>query len=168
MKKFLKHIDFPDYVKDNKLNMSNVLMNNSKLIELDLVKATIVAILYTKKEDKLLSIFIEESEISEDLILGAKAAANIMSMNNIYYRGKHHIGEEYSYIPANLRMNIYTKHGIDKKYFEFISLSVSFINNCEFCIKSHSALLEKEGFSKEQVHEALRIAAIFNTVREKY
>ena len=63
MKNFLKHIEFPDYAKDNKLNASNILMNNAKLIDEDLVKATVYAVLYTNKEFELLSIFEEESEI---------------------------------------------------------------------------------------------------------
>ena len=48
-------------------------------------------------------------------------------------------------------------------FFEFISLAVSFINGCEFCVKSHSQILEKSGMSKEQIHESLRIAAIINS-----
>lgn len=170
MKDFLKHIEFPEFAKDNKLNMSNLLMNNEKLIEKDLVAATIVAILYTNKEKELLKKFIEsaEEELTEDLINGAKAASNIMKMNNIYYRGKHFIGNDYSNVAAKLRMNIYTKHKISKKHFEFISLAVSFINGCEFCVKSHSSLLENEGLSKEQIHESLRIAAIVNTLQLEY
>lgn len=168
MKDFLQNIEFPEFSKDNKLNASNVLMNNEKIIPDDLVGATVLAILYTNNEKELLELFEKESDLSEDLIYGAKAAANIMKMNNIYYRGKHFLGKEYEAQAARLRMVIYKKHGIDRKYFEFISLAVSFINGCEFCVKSHSALLEKEGMKKEQIHEALRIAAIFNTLKFKY
>lgn len=168
MKDFLKNIEFPEFAKDNKLNASSILMNNEKLIPDDLVGATVLAILYTNNEKELLDLFEKESGLSEDLIYGAKAAANIMKMNNIYYRGKHFLGDDYSNQNAKLRMGIYTKHGIDKKYFEFISLAVSFINGCEFCVVSHSKLLEKEGMKKEQIHEALRIAGIFNTLRFKY
>ena len=170
MKDFLKNIEFPEFAKDNKLNASNILMNNEILIEKDLVAATVIAILYTNNEKELVDMFVESAkeELTEELINGAKAAANIMKMNNIYYRGKHYLDSDYNEIGAKLRMNIYTKHGINKKYFEFISLAVSFITGCEFCVKSHSKLLEKEGMSKEQIHEALRIASIFNTIKLSY
>jgi len=170
MKDFLNTIEFPEFAKDNKLNASNVLMNNNQLIDKELVAGTILAIFYAKNENVLADNFIEAADdiLDETLINGSKAAANIMNMNNIFYRGKHYLGKDYEKVAANLRMNIYTKHGIDKKYFEFMSLAVSFINGCEFCVKSHAALLKKEGMSEEQVHEALRIASIFNTIREKY
>tara|TARA_B100000700_G_scaffold69353_2_gene76919 strand:+ start:28997 stop:29509 length:513 start_codon:yes stop_codon:yes gene_type:complete len=170
MKNFLNTIEFPEFAKDNKLNASNILMNNNKLIDDELVAGTILAIFYSKNENVLASNFIESAGeiLSDSLINGAKAAANIMNMNNIFYRGKHYLGKNYEKVAANLRMNIYTKHGIDKKYFEFMSLAVSFINGCEFCVKSHAMLLRKEGMNEEQIHEALRIAAIFNTIRESY
>ena len=170
MQNFNKTIDYPEFAKDNKLNLSGILMNNKQLIPNDMVAGTIIAILYSKKEEVLLNNFIDsiDFDIDESIINGAKAAANIMAMNNIFYRGKHYLGDDYEKIAANLRMNIYTKHGIDKKYFEFFSLAVSFIDGCEFCVKSHATLLEKEGMSKEQIHEALRIASIVNTIRENY
>lgn len=170
MQDFNKAIEFPEFAKDNKLNLSNLLMNNNNLIPNDMVAGTIISILYAKKEYNLLDKFIQSLnfELDEKIIEGAKAAANIMMMNNIFYRGKHYLGKDYEKVPANLRMNIYTKHGIDKKYFEFFSLAVSFINGCEYCVKSHAFLLEKEGMTKEQIHESLRIAAILNTIREFY
>jgi len=168
MKNFLNNIEFPEFAKDNKLNISTLLMNNEKVVPDDLMAATIASVLYTNKEDKLLDLFLNEANLTEELIFAAKAAANIMKMNNIYYRGKHFLGNDYEDQQAKLRMGIYTKHGIDKKYFEFISLAVSFVNGCEFCVKSHSKLLEKEGMSKVQVHEALRIASIINTLRLNY
>jgi alkyl hydroperoxide reductase subunit D len=169
MKDFTNELNFIEETKDNKLNLSNVLRNTGGLIPSDLVAATIVGILYAK-DSPLLESFIDSAkeELTEELIKGAKAAGNIMNMNNIYYRGKHYLGDNYNNVQAGLRMGIYTKHGIDKKYFEFISLAVSFINGCEFCVASHASLLEKEGMSKEQIHEALRIAAIVNTLRKNY
>tara|TARA_B100002019_G_scaffold242700_1_gene219083 strand:+ start:831 stop:1343 length:513 start_codon:yes stop_codon:yes gene_type:complete len=170
MQDFNKKLNFPEFAKDNKLNLSNLLMNNNQLIPNDMVAGTIISVLYSKEKYSLIEKFIEsiDFDMDEKIINGAKAASNIMAMNNIFYRGKHYLGSDYEKVAASLRMNIYTKHGIDKKYFEFFSLAVSFINGCEFCVKSHSKLLEKEGMSKEQIHEALRIASIINTIREDY
>lgn len=169
MKSFLEEFNFNDNVKDNKLNLSGLLSNTTALISDELVAMTILGVLYAK-DSPLYKKF--ESHVggvlTEEQINGAKASANIMNMNNVFYRGKHFLGSDYANVSAGLRMNIYTKHGIDKMDFEFIALAVSFINNCEFCIKSHAKILEKHGMSKDKIHEALRIAAIVNTLREEY
>lgn len=166
MKNFLKNIEFDEYSKDSKINASNILMNTNKVIPDDLVAATVLSIFLVNKNEKLYKKFIEENNetLTDSLVFGVNAAVKIMNMNNVYYRGKHILDDSYKNIKANLRMNIYGNHGIDNKYFEFISLAISFINNCEFCIKSHAKLLEKEGMKKEQIHEALRIASIFNNI----
>lgn len=165
MKEFLNNFKFETYNKDTKLNLSSVLMNNNNVIPTELVAATIYGVLFAKNHpmaDKFLEV--AKEHFNEDLIEGVKGAANIMNMNNVYYRGKHILGENYSKMNPALRMQFYTNHKIEKKYFEFVSLAISFVNNCEFCIKSHAHLLEKEGMTKEQIHEALRIGAILNTL----
>jgi alkyl hydroperoxide reductase subunit D len=165
MKDFINNFNFDVYNKDTKLNLSSLLMNNNKVIDSKLVAATIYGILFSKNHpmsDKFLESASEY--FNDDLIEGVRGAATIMNMNNVYYRGKHILGEDYSKINPALRMQFYMNHKIEKKYFEFVSLSVSFVNNCEFCIKSHSSLLEKEGMTKEQIHESLRIAAIINSL----
>ena len=165
MKEFLNNFTFEAYNKDTKLNMSSVLMNNSNVIPTDLVAATVYGILFAKKHP-LAETFLETASehFTPELIEGVRGAATIMNMNNVYYRGKHILGDNYEKINPSLRMQFYMNHKIDKKYFEFVSLAVSFVNNCEFCVKSHAHLLEKEGMSKEQIHEALRIGAIVNTL----
>lgn len=165
MKEFLNNFTFETYNKDTKLNLSSVLMNNANIIETKLVAATVYGILFAKNHPMAEKFLEAASEhFDEDLIEGVRGAATIMNMNNVYYRGKHILGNDYAKINASLRMQFYTNHKIDKKYFEFVSLAVSFVNNCEFCIKSHAHLLQKEGMTKEQIHEALRIAAIVNTL----
>lgn len=165
MKNFLNEIEFQEYEKDIKVNLSNILMNTSKLINDDLMAATVYAIIKSKNKIELANSFVEHAKehLNDNLIFGANAAVKIMAMNNIYYRGKHFLGQDYNQEKAGLRMTIYSNHGINKEYFEFISLAVSFINGCEFCVKSHSKILEKSGMSKEQIHESLRIAAILNS-----
>lgn len=170
MKKIIETIDFPEYALDSKLNASNILMNMDKVLSDKTVAGIVIAVLYSKNELNLLDKFIDLNSdiLDEDLIFAAKASATIMAMNNIYYRGKHFLGEGYKDQAAKLRMNVYQKHKVDKKDFELFSLAVSFINGCEFCVESHASLLEKDGVSKDMIHQSLRIAAIFNTIKEKY
>ena len=56
------------------------------------------------------------------------------------------------------------KHGIDKLDFELWSLAVSAINGCHRCLESHEQVLVKAGASRETMQEAVRIAAIVNSV----
>lgn len=165
MKEFLNNFTFETYNKDTKLNLSSLLMNNSGTIETKLVAATIYGVLFAKNHpmsDKFLEA--ASDHFDEDLIEGVRGAATLMNMNNVYYRGKHILGNDYASIKAALRMQFYTSHKIDKKYFEFVSLAVSFVNNCEYCVKSHAHELRKQGMTVEQIHESLRIAAIVNSL----
>ncbi|MEH0931462.1 carboxymuconolactone decarboxylase family protein [Micromonospora sp. CPCC 205558] len=91
----------------------------------------------------------------------AKGAAAIMAMTNIYYRAKHHIGDErYASMPARLRMQIIARPGVDKGDFKLWCLAVSAINGCDVCLESHEKTLRGRGFTAEQVHDALRISAV--------
>lgn len=93
----------------------------------------------------------------------ARAAATIMAMNNVYYRFNHSVSnEEYSAMPARLRMNVIGNPGINKAEFELYSLAVSAINNCQYCVDAHERVVRKSGMAAESVHSAVRIAATIN------
>ena len=88
-----------------------------------------------------------------------------MGMNNIYYRFNHLVSdEEYSSMPARLRMNIIGKPGIDKADFELFSIAVSAINGCGMCIDSHDKVLKNAGIKKETIQNAIRIASVIHAV----
>jgi alkyl hydroperoxide reductase subunit D len=96
---------------------------------------------------------------------GAKAAAAIMAMNNIYYRFLHLVEDnEYQTMPARLRMNVIANHGIDKLDFELISLAVSAVNGCGLCVTSHEKKLRSHDVSRESIQSAVRIAATVHAV----
>ena len=96
---------------------------------------------------------------------GAKAAAAIMGMNNIYYRFLHLVEDgEYQTMPARLRMNVIANHGIDKLDFELISLAVSAVNGCGLCVTSHEKKLRSHDVSREAIQSAVRIAATIHAV----
>jgi len=54
------------------------------------------------------------------------------------------------------------KPATNKADFELFCLAVSAINGCEACIRSHEAVVLQGGLSEEQVHDAIRIAAVVN------
>jgi lipoyl-dependent peroxiredoxin subunit D len=96
---------------------------------------------------------------------GARAAAAIMGMNNVYYRFLHLVEDpEYGRMPARLRMNVIGNPGIDKVDFELVSLAVSAINGCGTCVVSHERQLRQHGLPREAVQSAVRIAATVHAV----
>ena len=96
-------------------------------------------------------------------IHAARAAATIMGMNNVYYRFVHLIGnDEYTKLPARLRMNVIGNPGIDKTTFELYSLAVSAINGCGSCMAAHDRVVRTAGVSVEGVQSTIRIAAVIH------
>jgi len=84
-------------------------------------------------------------------------------MNNIYYRSLHLMkNQEYTTIPARLRMNILANPGVDKMDFELWSTAVSAINGCGACMDAHEGTLRKHGVPATHVQTALRIAAVIH------
>ena len=84
-----------------------------------------------------------------------------MGMNNIYYRSMHLMkNQEYTTLPARLRMNILASPGVEKVDFELWSTAVSAINGCGACLDAHEGELRKHGVPAQQVQTALRIGAV--------
>lgn len=102
---------------------------------------------------------------ADAVIEDARAAASIMGMNNVYYRGKHMLEDaELTALPARLRMQRLASPATDRTTLELASLAASAITGCEFCVQAHSRVVQTAGLSREHVHEALRIAAIVHGV----
>jgi alkyl hydroperoxide reductase subunit D len=103
------------------------------------------------------------SGLSDEAATAAKAAAAIMGMNNVYYRALHLLkNQEYSTLPARLRMNIIANPGVDKADFELWCTAVSAVNGCGMCLDSHEEELKKRGVPAVEIQTALRIAATVN------
>lgn len=91
----------------------------------------------------------------------ARAAAAIMAMNTVYYRFRHMIGKaSYAERPARLRMHRLAKPATSKADLELMSLAVAAIHGCEMCVRAHEDVVIKAGLSEEQVHDAVRAAAV--------
>lgn len=104
-----------------------------------------------------------EARVDEAVIDDARAAAALMAMNNVYYRFRHMVGKPaYSSKPARLRMNRIAQPRTSKTDFELMCLAVSAIGGCEMCIRSHEAAVLEGGLSEDQVHDAVRLAAVIH------
>jgi len=156
----------PEYAKDLRLNLTSALTpgGSAGLSEAQIAGILLACAIATRNAELREAI----AAVTHDVLdhaqkRGARAAASIMAMNNVYYRATHLIGNgEYASLPAKLRMNIIGNPGVDKVDFELYSLAVSAINGCGACLSAHEKVLRKAGLEAEAVQSALRIASIVN------
>ncbi|HWK49471.1 MAG TPA: carboxymuconolactone decarboxylase family protein [Steroidobacter sp.] len=158
----------PDYARDLKLNIGSVLTPQGApgLSEKQIAAVALSTAIAARNPHLTLAIEAwAKPHLDDAYVNGARAAAAIMGMNNIYYRFLHLVEDgEYSTMPARLRMNIIGNPGIDKLDFELLSLAVSAVNGCGMCITSHEKKLREGGISREQVQSAVRIASVIHAV----
>ncbi len=157
--------NFPEYAKDIKLNYSKII-NENILNQQQLYGIIIVSSLATKMEDLIKAALKEVKENIDDLymddIYGAYA---IMSMNAVYYRFTHLATENnYSSMPANLRMQYMNKHQISKPDFEMLCLAVAIIMGCGKCINAHEKVLTENNVTTQSIQAIARIASIINAI----
>ena len=158
----------PDYAKDLRLNLESVLSEagapglSAKQISLIALSSAIAA----RYQPLTHALDAEAAKVASAAELdGARTAAALMAMNNVYYRFTHLVGEpEYQTLRAGLRMNAMANPGCDKIDFELCSLAVSAINACGKCIDSHEQTLRKHGVSVQAIQSAARIAAVVQAV----
>ncbi|GAB3946347.1 carboxymuconolactone decarboxylase family protein [Corynebacterium tapiri] len=156
----------PEYAKDQKLNLGT-LARGTELNEQQLW-GTLLACAAATRNDTVLSEIAEEAKehLSEEAIDAAYGAATVMAMNNVAYRAKGWLGDDYAQVKFGLRMNIISKPGIEKADFELFALAVSTINGCEHCAVAHEKVVREGGLTKEQVWEAIKIAGVIQAVAQ--
>ena len=154
----------PDYAKDLKLNLSSLAAET--VLTPQQSAGTFVASALASRQPQVISAVLGEfaPKLEANALNGAKAAAAIMGMNNIYYRFVHLAGGDYKTMPAKLRMNVMANPGVDKGDFELWSLAVSAVNGCGMCIESHERVLLQHGVKPETIQSAVRIAAVLKAV----
>ena len=163
---FQKLLDsLPSYAKDMKLNLSS-LVTQPELTPVQTWGTLVAAAIACRNQEVTEAIFTEaEKHLAIEQMNGAKAAATVMGMNNVYYRFLHlTTNEKYQTIPARLRMNIMRSHGADHIDFELWCTAVSAINNCGTCVTSHEKVLRDKGVSEETILASVRLAAVLHSV----
>lgn len=151
----------PDYAKDIKLNLSSI-AGEETLNPQQLWGTMLASAIASRNETVLAEIAAEAAQhLSPEAQNAAKAANAVMAMNNIYYKFISMMkSADYAGMPPKLRMNVIANPGVEKADFELWALSVSVINGCAGCVKSHEKSLRELGVSQEQIQTAIRIAAI--------
>jgi lipoyl-dependent peroxiredoxin subunit D len=155
----------PDYAKDLRLNLST-LAGETVLTEQQKAGTFIAAALASRNIDVIHAINDEfAGNLDPAAYTAVKAAAAIMGMNNVYYRFLHlTTNEEYSRLPARLRMNVIGNPGTAKEDFELWCLAVSAVNACGKCVDAHEKVLRGAGMTVEQIQAAVRIASVVHGV----
>ncbi len=158
----------PDYAKDLRLNLESVLTENGAPGLSDLqIRAIALASAVASRNAALtaaIDAFAAE-KLTEAELGGARAAAAMMAMTNVYYRFTHNAAnKEYETLRTSLRMNVMANPGIDKQAFELASLAVSAINGCSRCVDSHEKVIREHGTSAQGVQSAVRIASVVHAV----
>ncbi len=155
----------PSYANDLKLNLGAVL-RQTELNEQQLWGTAVASAIASRNPDLTAAVLSEaQSHLTPQAMEGAKAAAAVMGMNNVYYRFLHLTeNEKYRTIPARLRMNMIRQHGTDPVDFELWCIAVSAINNCQACVASHEKVVREKGLGEEAVIAAVRVASVMHAV----
>jgi alkyl hydroperoxide reductase subunit D len=156
----------PDFARDLRINLG-VIGSSTALSPQQAWTIALASAVITRQRELIAAVEGDAAEaLDAKAIAAAKGAAAIMGMNNVYYRFAHYMGEaaEYAHMPARLRMQIIGNPGIEKLDFELACLAASAITGCEACVRSHEKAVRERGGSKEQVQDAVRIAAVLNGV----
>lgn len=158
----------PDYAKDLKINLGNVLdtEQHEHLNEAQVWGVALATAIASRSQAVIRAVEAEAGRtLSPEAVKAAKSAAAIMGMNNIYYRFVHLANnDEYAKLQARLRMTVIGNPGVDKADFELMSLAVSVINGCGACIDSHEKVLSRAGVSANAIQDAVRIASVIHAV----
>ncbi len=160
--------EIPDYAKDLRLNLESVLTEGGApgLSARQIAIVALASGIAARHAPLTAALAARAAAVLDAKALdGARTAAAIMAMNNVYYRFTHLASNpEYGTLPARLRMNAMSNPGIDKVDFELASTAVSAINGCGLCIDSHEKTLKQHGVSTQAIQSAVRIGSVIAAV----
>lgn len=158
----------PPYAKDLRLNLESVLGEGGapgltqKQIAI-IALASAIASRHAPLTEAIVQFASQHADEKE--LDGARTAAALMGMTNVYYRFLHLVeNDEYGTLRAGLRMNAMANPGCDKIDFDLAAVAVSAINGCGSCVASHERTLRKHDVSAQAVQSAARIAAVIHAV----
>ena len=157
----------PDFAKDVKLNFSSLIINSE--YDEELVYGCAYASSLAIGDNHIASIFEEEcrNRFGGEFIESVKATVLVMSLNNVWYKYRDYAHHKMA--PQKMRVNIMANHaGLDKILFESMSLCVSAINGCTFCVKAHSDLLLENEKTKEYIFNIGRIASVISSLSKAF
>jgi lipoyl-dependent peroxiredoxin subunit D len=155
------------YIKDLKINVSNVL-NNLQYLNKKEALLLAFAVAVNEKFDLLKDTFrnqalqagATDAEIAEII-----SCTSLMNANNIFYRFRHFVNKDYyNNTPAGIKMSIMMNPVLGKEFFELVSMVISAINGCEMCVGSHEQSILQHGGSESRIFEGVKLGAIIKSL----
>jgi lipoyl-dependent peroxiredoxin subunit D len=156
----------PEYAKDLKLNLDSI--SRSTVLNAEQLWGTLLASAAATQNTQVLTEIGAEAVdyLAAEAYKAALGAASVMAMNNVFYRGRGFLDNQYDDLRPGLRMNIIGNPGVSKTNFELWSFAVSSINGCSHCMVAHEHILREAGVGREAILEALKAAAILSGVAQ--
>jgi lipoyl-dependent peroxiredoxin subunit D len=155
------------YIKDLKINVSNVL-NNTQYLNKKEALLLAYAVAVNEKFDLLKEPFraqAQETGANEAELAEIVSCTSLMNANNIFYRFRHYVKKDfYTNTPAGIKMSIMMNPVLGKEFFELVSLVISSINGCEMCITSHEQSILQHGGSESRILEGVKLGAIIKSL----
>lgn len=155
----------PDFGRDIRLNLETILTEEGAPgLTLQQIWSAALACAYAIESSDLAEAVFRDPQavlLDDSYREGARSAATIMAMNNVYYRSIHLMEDEaLRKLPAKLRMNVIGKPPVPKVDFEAMSFAVSAIFGCGQCLTAHKNELRKAGIEDAGIHSLLRVASV--------
>ncbi len=151
------------YIKDLKINVSNVL-NNTQYLSRKEALLLALGVAVNEKFDLLKASFTElatEAGATDAEIAEVIACTSLMNTNNVFYRFRHFMQKDfYTNQPAGIKMSIMMNPVTGKAFFELLSLVISSLNGCEMCVTSHEQSVLQHGSSESKIFEAVKLGAV--------
>jgi alkyl hydroperoxide reductase subunit D len=155
------------YIKDLKINVSNVL-NNTQYLNKKEALLLAYAVAVNEKFDLLKDSFYKQAQeagATDAELAEIVSCTSLMNANNIFYRFRHYVKKDfYTNTPAGIKMSIMMNPVLGKEFFELVSLVVSSINGCEMCITSHEQSILQHGGSESRILEGVKLAAVIKSL----
>lgn len=155
------------YIKDLKINVSNVL-NNIQYLNRKEALLLAFAVAVNERFELLKESFsaqAREAGATEAELAEVIACTSLMNANNIFYRFRHFMKKDYySNTPAGIKMSIMMNPVLGKEFFELLSLVISSINGCEMCVTSHEQSILQHGGSESKIFEGVKLGAIIKSL----
>jgi len=155
------------YIKDLKINVSNVL-NNTQYLNKKEALLLAYAVAVNEKFDLLKETFYKQAQeagATEAELAEIISCTSLMNANNIFYRFRHYVKKDfYTNTPAGIKMSIMMNPVLGKEFFELVSLVVSSINGCEMCITSHEHSILQHGGTESRILEGVKLGAIIKSL----
>ena len=134
----------PEYARDLRLNLGSVMSGSN--LERAMAWGSARTAALVSKNAQVIQHVAEDAQVhlDETQMKGAKSAAAMMSMTNVWYKFTDLVtNDEVKKQPPKLRMNAMLNHGgVDHALYEAWSPSASVVNACGVCVNAHSSQLD--------------------------